>query len=150
MVSCANIHPTRQVCETAERHDLMVSVERGNLPRTLVHPAKEKMWGRMGPYTHNCQELCIISIPSASARTTIRKTNGWIFAFVGPDSTKQEPALQRTDTRGDWVSTTVRGGRRVRDTTREYRIAISLQETIVEHYALHMSGSNRTQGNADH
>ena len=52
-----------------------VRLERGNLPLTLVHPEKEKRRGRMGPYTHNCQELCIISIPSASARTTIRNTN---------------------------------------------------------------------------
>jgi len=30
------------VRETAEYHDFMVGVERGNLPLTLDHPAKEE------------------------------------------------------------------------------------------------------------
>jgi len=113
MVCRANIPPTRWLRETAEYHDFIVRVERGNIPRALVQPAKEKRWRRIGPYTHNCQELCIISIPSASARTTIRNTNSWMVAFMGPDSTEKESALQRPDTRNAWVSTSVCGGRGV-------------------------------------
>jgi len=83
MVPRANIPPTRWVRETAKYHNFMVRVEKGNIPRTHVHPAKEKMWRGMGPYTHNCQELCTISIPSTSPRTTIRKTNCWMVTFMG-------------------------------------------------------------------
>jgi len=124
MVSSANIPPTRRVRETAEYHDFMVRVERGIIPLTLDHPAKEKRWRRMWPYTHNCQELYIISIPSALARTTTR--NCWMVAFMGPDGTEQEPTLQRPDTRDAFVSTSVCCGRGVCDTTRECRIAVNL------------------------
>ena len=96
MVPRVNIPHTRRVRETAECHDFMARVERVNFPPTLVHPAKEKRWRRMWPYTHNCQELCTLSIPAVSARTTIRNTNCWMVAFMGPDGTEQETALTET------------------------------------------------------
>ena len=129
-----NYTPTRWVRETAEYHDFMVGVERGNLPLTLDHPAKEERWRRMVPYTYNCQELCTIFIRSASGRDTIRNSKCWMIAFMGSDGTEQEPALQRPDTHDPWLPTSLCAGRGVCDTTREYRIAINLQETIVQHY----------------
>jgi len=74
--------PKRWVRETDEYHELLVRLERRNISSTIVHPAKEERWRRMGPRAYSCQELCIMLKPSASARTRIRNTNCWMVTHM--------------------------------------------------------------------
>ena len=56
----AQINPPPDECVTAEYHDFMVRVEMANFQLTLVHPAKEKRWRRMGTYIHITAKSCAL------------------------------------------------------------------------------------------
>jgi len=102
------------------------------VPLSILQRRKEREG--VVPYTLDCKEVCTISLTYASTGAQSSKTNEWVVAFMGPASADQEPAIQRSDTHGDWVSTTICGGRRLRGATRKFRITVNLEGTTVQHY----------------